>query len=671
MIAMRLFSVIRSTSFSLSMFSCSICLPFYLHVSSSCFRAADARNWDPAASLTLNHPTLVLLEKNCKTRHHFKQILAQMIRLHLASRTFPMSRLLYFSAISHPEHLLNYAILLFRHFTPNPNLFILNTMILALSFSITQSVTIYNLMLSLQICPDEHSLLPLLKSCDCFSVGQQIHSHVIVNGLSSNVYMQNSLMKVYMDSGKTEFAHQVFDQMSLKDLVSYNIMVSGCAKNGFILEGFELLNCMIQEGIDFDEYSMVGILQLCGRLKNVILGKSINAWVMRRKFLLPKSSLVLGNALMDMYVKCEEIGFALKVFEGLEKRSQISWNIIISGFANAGEFDAAYRYFNMTPLKDLASWNSLLAGFAQHGDWGAVTNIFKEMAAQDIKPDKITSFNLISAASETGVLDQGRCVHGLVLKAHGSSDEFLGSALIDMYCKCGSTESSLRVFQMIGGKDVTTWTAMLAGLAFHGRGIEALELFRRLKEEGLMPNYVTLIAVLTGCSHSGLVDQGLKIFSSMREEYGVEPGVEHYGCIVDLLARSGKLIEARDLIRRMKIKPSKSMWGAILSASRAHGDLKLGNEALKELVQLNPEEDGGYILLSNAYASCGRWSYSNKVREIMGRRGIKKNAGWSSVEVNGVLHAFVSWDKRLSNLEDIRNVLLELHKEMEIIAGTL
>ncbi|KAG0487315.1 hypothetical protein HPP92_009410 [Vanilla planifolia] len=381
-----------------------------------------------------------------------------------------------------------------------------------------------------------------------------------------------------------------------------------------------------------------------------------------------KPCLILSNALMDMYAKCEKMTSALKVFEGMEKKDVISWNIIISGFSSTGAMDMACSYFREMPMRDLVSWNAMIAGLAQMGKWPSLMILFEEMLAHRVKPDRVTNVYLLSAASELGFLDQGRSIHGWLMKLHGNSDAFLGSALIEMYCKCGRTEKGLLVFELIKSKDLTSWTAMITGLAFNGHGMKALDLFAELLEGGLVPNSVTLISVLSACSHSGLVDHGLRVFSDMKRKYGVEPGVEHYGCLVDLLARSGKIVEARDVIRNMPMKPSKSMWGSILSASRDHGDIRHAKEALEKLVELNPEDDGGYVLLSNVYASCGRWSYTDKVREIMARRGIKKTVGWSCVAIDGILHYFVSSDQLHQSWVAIHSTLSGLHKEMDFLA---
>ena len=617
--------------------------------------------WDPTVSLTLKHPTLVLLEKY-RTSDQFKQILCQMMRLHLITQTFPMSRLLYFSAVSHPENLKE-AILLFNHFTPSPNLFICNIMVSALSFSARQSIDLYKFMLSACIYPDEQTLLALLKSCKNLSVGKNIHAHAVIIGFSSHTYLQNSLIKMYLENGRMGLAQQVFQQMHTKDTVSYNIMISGYSKMGCTLEAFELLNDMRISGMEPDQYTMVGILTCCGHLKDVLIGKSVHGWIVR-KASLSNWGLVLSNALLDMYVKCEDMKRGLKVFNRLYERDGISWNIIISGFASIGELDLACKFFNEAPVRDLVSWNSLLAGCARKGDIRRVVKLFRTMIDQNVRPDNVTAINLVCAAAEMGVLNQGRCIHGWAYKEYGNMDAFLGSALIDMYSKCGSIERSLAVFETLSNKDIAVWTAMISGLAFHGYGFKALELFKNMQEEGLVPNSVTLLAVLTACSHSGFVDQGYNIFKYMKVRYGVEPGVEHYGCLIDLFARSGRLTDATDLIRRMPMKPSSSIWGSVLSASKVHRDSRLAEAALRELQMLEPEKEGGFVLMSNVYASCGQWNYCDEVRENIGSRGIKKMAGCSSLVVSGVVHEFISSDKRHPRREDIYLLLYNLHREM-------
>lgn len=269
--------------------------------------------------------------------------------------------------------------------------------------------------------------------------------------------------------------------------------------------------------------------------------------------------------------------------------------------------------------------------------------------------------------AEVGAIDQGRWIHGVVVRMGTMMDEFLGSVLIDMYCKCGSIERALTVFREVREKDVTVWTTMITGLAFHGHGRKALELFSEMHGE-VTPNEVTFVAVLTACSHCGLVDEGLELFNSMKENYGIEPRIEHYGCLVDLFARSGRLAQAKDVIEKMPMAPSRSIWGAILSSCRTHGNLEMAEIASRELLKLEPEKEGGYVLLSNIYAATKKWSYSDKIRDIMESRGVKKTAGCSSVVVDGINHDFVAADKQHPRWLDIQSTLISLNSEMRLAA---
>ncbi|KAG9451718.1 hypothetical protein H6P81_004622 [Aristolochia fimbriata] len=542
--------------------------------------------WDPLASLSFNHPILLLLE-NCKTRKQFKQILAQM------------------------------------------------------------RFSLYKSMLHLFIYPDKQTLLSLLKVSKSISEGKQVHSHAIVTGFSSHSYIQNSLIKMYSENGDTTLAQQVFEQIPNPDTVSWNILLSAYSKNSWGSEALRLFCKMISLGLVPDEYTMVSLLTACGKMRDLHRGKSVHACIERRKSI-SGSNLIIGNALLDFYVKCEKLECARKVFDGLDERDIFSWNTIIGGSAKKGELEMAYHFFNKMPYRDLVSWNSLIAGYSQNGSCRAVSELFQSMTKENIRPDAVTVVSLVSSAAELGDVVQGRWIHGWIVRNLIEIDAFVGSALIDMYCKCGCIERALQVFEVVEERDATVWTAMIAGLALHGCGRKALAIFEVMQGH-LMPNSVTLVAVLTACSHNGLVDQGLQIFSSMNTKYCIEPAVEHYGCLVDLLARSGRLTEAKEVIDDMPMRPSRSVWGALLNASKAHGNINMAEFAARELQNLEPDREAGFVLLSNMYAACGRWRYSNKIREIMENKGIKKTAGCSWIVVDGVVHEFIAVDKRHYN----------------------
>uniref|UniRef100_A0A0E0P150 Pentatricopeptide repeat-containing protein n=1 Tax=Oryza rufipogon TaxID=4529 RepID=A0A0E0P150_ORYRU len=591
--------------------------------------------WDPTVWLRLGHPALVLLERCGGGARPFKAILAHMLRLRLAFETFPMSRLLHFATVSFPHHA-RAAETLFEHFTPRPNLYIYNLMLssaaaaaaAASSSPSRRPAALYMSMLASSIHPDEQTFLSLLKSVDAErrSVGKQVHAHVVVTGLHSRVYLRNSLIKMYLDAGDVEAAEAMFRCAPTADAVSCNIMLSGYVKGGCSGKALRFFRGMASRGIGVDQYTAVALLACCGRLKKAVLGRSVHGVVVRRISVADRG-LILSNALLDMYAKCGEMNTAMRVFDEAGERDGISWNTMVAGFANAGLLDLASKYFGEAPARDIISWNALLAGYARYEEFSATMILFHDMLASSVIPDKVTAVTLISAVAGKGTLNSARSVHGWVVKEHGTQDSFLASALVDMYCKCGSIKLAYAVFEKAVDKDVTLWTAMISGLAFHGHGDVALDLFWKMQAEGTEPNGVTLVAVLSACSHAGLFDEGCKIFDTLKQRFNIEPGVEHFGCMVDLLARSGRLSDAVDLARRMPMKPSRSIWGSILSASSACQNTEVAEIASKELLCLEPAEEGGYVLLSNMYAAEGQWNYSNEVRENMERKGVRKSAG--------------------------------------------
>uniref|UniRef100_A0A1D1XSA5 Pentatricopeptide repeat-containing protein At3g04750, mitochondrial n=1 Tax=Anthurium amnicola TaxID=1678845 RepID=A0A1D1XSA5_9ARAE len=618
-------------------------------------------SWDPNVSLRLGHPTLMILEK-CGTREHFRQILAQMVRIHLIFQTFPMSRLLHFTAVSHPENL-DIAVVLFDHFTPNPNLYIYNTMLRALTFSSSKCIGYYKSMLLACIFPDEHSLLALLKSSRSLSEGKQIHAHAVVTGLWANMYLQNSLIKMYSENGEMGLACEIFQRMHKQDIASCNIMIIGLARNGRSLEALKLFHSLAVLGFEPDQYTIMGLLLCCSQQRDPFQGKSIHAWMVRRTHM-NNWDLVLYNALLDMYAKCAEMNTAMRVFERLEEKDTVSWNTMIARFADQGNLDFAHSLFKQMPNRDTVSWNSLLSGYAQNGNWNSAIKVFEDMVAYNVRLDKVSMLALICSASEMKLLYQGRSFHAWLFKNNVGLDDFLGSALIDMYCKCGSIEKAIVIFKSIPGRDVALWTAMISGLACHGHGVKALDLFQQMQEYGIIPNASTLIAVLTACSHAGLVDSGCTVFEAIKENYGIDPNVEHYGCLIDLLTRAGRLIEAKKVIEKMPMKPSRSIWGALLTACKNQGNLQLAKIASRELLKLEPEEESGYVLLSNLLAADGNWSHSGNIRMIMDSRGMKKMAGCSVVFIDAVAHSFTASDLNHTMWEMIYCTLSHLNVQM-------
>ena len=333
----------------------------------------------------------------------------------------------------------------------------------------------------------------------------------------------------------------------------------------------------------------------------------------------------------------------------------------------------ACRYlFNQISKPDLASWNSILSAYVHNS--GAicedvslsleVLTLFIEMQKSLIKANEVTLVALISACAELGALSQGAWAHVYVLKHNLKLNHFVGTALIDMYSKCGCLDLACQLFDQLPHRDTLCYNAMIGGFAIHGYGHQALDLFKKMTLEGLAPDDVTLVVTMCGCSHVGLVEEGCEVFESMKEVYGVEPKLEHYGCLVDLLGRAGRLREAEERVLNMPMKPNAVIWRSLLGAARVHGNLEIGEVVLKHLIQLEPETSGNYVLLSNMYASINRWDDVKRVRKLMKDHGINKVPGSSLVEVGGAMHEFLMGDKTHPRSKEVYLKLEEMSRRL-------
>ena len=314
---------------------------------------------------------------------------------------------------------------------------------------------------------------------------------------------------------------------------------------------------------------------------------------------------------------------------------------MLDGYAKLGEYDEAQHVFDAMPRKDIAAWNALISAFEQNGKPKEALAVFRELQlSKDAKPDEVTLVCALSASAQLGAMDLGRWIdvyikkHGIKINCH------LTTSLIDMYAKCGDLKKALEVFYSAERKDVFVWSATIAGLAMHGHGRAALDLFSKMLEAKVKPNAVTFTNVLCACSHKGLVNEGQRLFYQMEPVYGVVPGEKHYACMVDILGRSGLLQEAVKLIEKMPILPTTSVWGALLGACRLHGNIELAEQACSRLLELDPRNHGAYVLLSNIYAKTGKWDRVSGLRKIMRDFGLKKEPGCSSIEVNGIVLSF-------------------------------
>lgn len=378
-------------------------------------------------------------------------------------------------------------------------------------------------------------------------------------------------------------------------------------------------------------------------------------------------SIPLANALIDMYVKCGDLAEAKMLFDGMDDRTMVSWTTMVVGYARFGYLDAARRLFYEIPEKDVVPWNALIGAYVQAKSGKEALSLFHEMQARNVKPDEVTMVNVLSACAQLGALDVGIWIHNYIEKHNLTLNVALGTALVDMYAKCGNITKALRVFHKIPSRNALTYTSIIGGLALHGDVQDALSIFLEMIDVGLMPDKVTFLGILSACCHGGLVEQGRQFFSQMSSKFKIVPELKHYSCMVDLLGRAGLLEEAIELIEAMPLKADAVIWGALFFACRIHKNVELGERAAVKLLELDPGDSGIYVLLANIYVEANMWHKAGEVRKVMRERGVDKTPGCSSIELNGNVYEFIVRDKSHSQSNQIHACLIQLTKQMKLV----
>ncbi|KAJ1258723.1 hypothetical protein BS78_10G097600 [Paspalum vaginatum] len=349
------------------------------------------------------------------------------------------------------------------------------------------------------------------------------------------------------------------------------------------------------------------------------------------------------NALLAAYLSNGSPGLAARVFRGGGAALDVvSWTTMVGGLCKLGLVDDARELFDAMPGRNLVSWNAMMSGYVKAGRFLDALEVFDEMRARGVEGNGFVAATAVVACTGAGALARGREVHRWVERLGVEVDEKLAAAVVDMYCKCGCVDEAWRVFEALPplAKGLTSWNCMIGGFAVHGRGEDAVELFARMEREGVAPDDVTLVNVLTACAHAGMVSQGRHYFHYIVGRYGVEPKMEHYGCMVDLYGRAGQLDEAKKLIDDMPMEPDVGVLGALLGACRIHGNVDVGEPIGWRVIELDPQNSGRYVLLANLLATAGRWEDVARVRRLMDERNVSKEAGRSMIEVNGEIREF-------------------------------
>ncbi|KAI3755026.1 hypothetical protein L1987_54819 [Smallanthus sonchifolius] len=476
-----------------------------------------------------------------------------------------------------------------------------------------------------------------------------------------NVITWTAMVTGYSKRRDLVTARRYFDRMPEKNVVSWNAMLSGYSQNGFAEDAIKLLDEMVVDGVQPDDTTWVAVVSACSDRADAELARSLMSMIDEKNV---KLNYFVKTALIDMYAKCGNVESARKIFDELGVlRNVVSWNAMVSAYTSVGDLNSARELFDKIPCKDVVSWNSMIAGYAQNGQSTMAIELFKNMISSNhTKPDEVTMVSVISACAHLGALELGNWALNFINENRITLSLSGYNSLIFMYSKCGSMKDAVRVFHKMETKDVISFNTLITGFAAHGDGFAAIDSMRKMKEHGFQPDRITHIGVLTACSHAGLVQEGKKVFDSITS-----PDVDHYACMIDLLARVGKLDEAKNLITRMPMVPHAGVYGSLLNASRICKRIDIGEFAASQLFKIEPKNSGNYVLLSNMYASMGKWRDVERIRGKMKLLGLKKPTGWSYVEFDGKLHKFIVGDKSHSRSNDIYKLLMELRKKMRVV----
>ncbi|KAK8963627.1 Pentatricopeptide repeat-containing protein [Platanthera guangdongensis] len=654
-----------------------------------------------------SHVARLSILQSCASFGHFLQIHAQIVRHHLAGDPFIVSKLIEFCSSS-PLGNLPYARKLFnviRH----PNVFSWNTLIRghACSPNPIAALNLLRNMLATGIVPNFHTYPFVLKACTRLSAlkqGEQIHGFILKSGTDSDVFSLNGLIRMYCACGLLEPARNLFDRMPERGIVSWNAMINGYVKFGYVESARKLFNGMPERNVEtwntliagyakcgqlnmawklfeempvknvvtwstmisayaqgeqptnalnlFEEMKTAGawpnyaatvsLLSSCSQLGALHMGRKIHLYIERNKM---EIDSVITDAMINGYVKFGYVESARKLFNGMPERNVETWNTLIAGYAKCGQLNMARKIFEEMPVKNVVTWSTMISAYAQGEQPTNALNLFEEMKTAGAWPNYAATVSLLSSCSQLGALHMGRKIHLYIERNKMEIDSVMRTALIDMYSKCGCIDKAFKIFSALPHNDVFSWSAIIGGLAVNGQVWKALDLFNMMEEDGVRPNRVTFVGVLCACSHGGLVDLAKQYFYSMRSIYGIEPQIEHYGCMLDALGRAGLLQEAEALVQSIPGAIYPDLWVTLLGASWIHGDLKIAEMTVERLSGLKPNDGGIYVILSNIYAVKGMWNRAREVRILMKSKGLKKEPSRSMIEVCGKIHEFFVGDQ--------------------------
>ncbi|CAL0320067.1 unnamed protein product [Lupinus luteus] len=523
--------------------------------------------------------------------------------------------------------------------------------------------------------------------------GRQGHGLVVLGGMELDTVLGSSIMNFYSKVGLVEETELVFRKMAMKDVVTWNLIISSYVQFGQIDKALEMCHLMREEKLRFDSVTLSSLLTAAADTKDIGFGMKGHSYCIKNNF---DSDVVVLSGIIDMYAKCGKMDYARKVFSRVVNKDIVLWNTMLAAFAELGLSGEAMRLFFQMQLESIPpnvlSWNSvilsffrngqvieaqnmfsemyssgvkhnvitwttLISGLAQNGLGYEAIQVFRQMQVEGVEPNSLSINSALSACTNMALLKYGRAIHGYVMRHDMSLSLFITTSIMDMYAKCGALNNTKCVFDMCLTKEIPLYNAMISAYARHGQAIEALALFKQMEKEGIVPDHITLTSVLSACCHGRLVREGLEIFKYMISELQMKPSEEHLGCLIKILANDGQLDEALRILLTIPNDPDAHILGSLLAACGQNHDIELAGYIAKWLLKLEPNNSGNYVALSNVYASVGRWDKVSNIRGIMREKGLRKIPGCSWIEVGQELHVFTAGDKSHAETEEIYMIL--------------
>ncbi|OAY75182.1 Pentatricopeptide repeat-containing protein [Ananas comosus] len=492
----------------------------------------------------------------------------------------------------------------------------------------------------------------------------QIHAHLLVSGAIADPFAAAKLVSAASSISNPGLRHAclLLRRLPSRSAFLYNTLIGAHVENDLPVEALALYKRMLAAGLAPNNYTFSFLLRASLAVRSLWDGRKFHAQIVRLGW---ESYDFVQNGLIHLYSSCGCVGSARQLFDRSPHRDVITWTSMINGYAKSGQTRTARELFDRMPERNAVSWSAMITTYAQVGEFKEALDVFNEMQRSGVWSNQAGVIGALSACGFLGALEQGKWIHAFAERSGMGLDRVLGTALIDMYAKCGCIETAWQVFDEMPERDVFAYTSMISGLSNHGQSSKAIDLFDKMQGEGVRPNEVTFICLLSACGRIGMVDRGREIFKSMKEVHGIEPGVEHYGSLVDLLGRAGLLEEAKRVITEMPMKPDSYVLGALLNACMAHEDVELGKEMVESLVSLGLDHSGVHVLLSNMYASAYRWEDVMEVRKRMEEKNVQKVPGCSMIEVDGVAREFVAGDRSHLKTSDVVLALKAMDEQMK------